>query len=494
MDPTTSAYADPLARTSNGSGGPGIAADLTSKQPTVSDTSGLQTSTVPSAATNAAFNNPFLSGGASSLGGTSSSTGQGPPVTHSHSHAHPSSSLSTGSGAGAGTGVVSGSGPNTGSFHDDIQARASEITSGTSIPNPNDRDNINSTASHKRTGSTTNDTTTTTNNASNAANNISNNIGNTAASVQGRAQDAANQASNKASEAATGIRQRVRKLSVQLEGAGDHPAVKNAKGAANNQIAQIREQLGRSQTVRDLEKRTGVDRVALVFGGVAAYLILIPFNLLRLALPLTQLLTILPATLLSAETLDRQDSKVNDDKTKSLLSYFVVLGFIQTVESLMAGFLERRIPQYYTIKLLFLAYLLHPRTQGALKVNQSVFRPLLARAQQFQSADYGAGAASSGTGPGSNTYSAKQSAYPSANVNEQTPPTSKPSLSSASSPTQPQSGFGNLAANVPLPGEDQNTVGGSSGFVGSSAGVGAADNLTRNDARGQGFNVVSELH
>ncbi|OCF37580.1 hypothetical protein I317_05004 [Kwoniella heveanensis CBS 569] len=474
MDPTTSAHVDPFAHPGSASG-PGIAADLTSKQPTVSDTSGLQTSTVPSASTNAAFNNPFVSGSAT-LGGAPSSGG--PAVTHSHTQHH--------TGAGAGAGLSTSSGPGTGSFHDDIQAKASELTTGASIPNPNDRDNINSTASHKRTGSTTNDTTGNTNTASG-----------TIQQGQAKVQDAANHASNKASEAATGLRQRVRKLSVQLEGAGDHPAVKNAKGAANNQIAQIREQLGRSQTVRDLEKRTGVDRVVLVFGGIAAYLILIPFNLLRLALPLTQLLTILPATLLSAETLDRQDSKANDEKTKSLLAYFVVLGFIQTVESLMAGFLERRIPQYYTVKLLFLAYLLHPRTQGALKVNESVFRPLLARAQQAQSS---ASSSYSGSSTGSNTYGAKQfsssssSAYPST-ANVQTPPTSKPSLSSASSPTQPQTaGFGNLAANIPLPGEDQNTVGGSSGFVGSGGALGAADNLTKNDARGQGFNVVSELH
>ncbi|WVF70074.1 hypothetical protein IAT40_004861 [Kwoniella sp. CBS 6097] len=474
MDPTTSAHVDPLARSGTTSG-PGIAADLTSKQPAVSDLSGLQTSTVPSSNTNAAFNNPFLSGSATLGGAATSSTtggGGGPAVTHSHTQHH--------------TGV--GAGPGTESFHDEIQAKASELTTGAAIPNPNDRENINSTASHKRTGSTTNDTTTSSHSTTGTTG---------SGSIQGRAQDAANQASNKASdaanqasnkasEAATGIRQRVRKLSVQLEGAGDHPAVKNAKGAANNQIAQIREQLGRSQTVRDLEKRTGVDRVVLVFGGIAAYLILIPFNLLRLALPLTQLLTILPATLLSAETLDRQDSKANDDKTKSLLSYFVVLGFIQTVESLMAGFLERRIPQYYTVKLLFLAYLLHPRTQGALKVNQSVFRPLLARAQQAQSTSHSGSSSNYSSGTGSNTYSAKQSTYPTANV--QTPPTSKPSLSSASSPTQPQTGFGNLAANIPLPGEDQNTVGGSSGFVG------AGDNLTKSDARGQGFSVVSELH
>lgn len=59
--------------------------------------------------------------------------------------------------------------------------------------------------------------------------------------------------------------------------------------------------------------------------------------------------------------------------------------------------------QYYTLKLIFLAYLAHPQTRGALKLHESVFRPLLARA----------------SAPTSSAY---------------TPPTSKPSTSSASSP------------------------------------------------------------
>ena len=71
---------------------------------------------------------------------------------------------------------------------------------------------------------------------------------------------------------ATGLRQRVNNLGSQLDSAthqaADHPAVQNAKGTAQKQIAQLREQLGRSQTIRDIEKRLQIDRVYLVFGGV----------------------------------------------------------------------------------------------------------------------------------------------------------------------------------------------------------------------------------
>lgn len=69
---------------------------------------------------------------------------------------------------------------------------------------------------------------------------------------------------------------------------------------------------------------------------------MIPLNLLGLALPTTQLLTFLPPSALAIRTLDRP----NEERTKTLLSYFVVFGFVQFAESLMAGFLERKIRTY----------------------------------------------------------------------------------------------------------------------------------------------------
>ncbi|WVQ84013.1 hypothetical protein IAT38_006158 [Cryptococcus sp. DSM 104549] len=183
--------------------------------------------------------------------------------------------------------------------------------------------------------------------------------------------------SDKSAPAAAGIRQRVNRLSASLEDASGHPAVQNAKEVATRQTQTLRQRLGRSQTVLDLERRTGVDRVVLVVGGVISYILLIPLNIFRLALPTTQFLTILPAAYLAGQVLEAPETTANDDKVKSLLSFFVVLGAIQTLESLMAGFLEKRIPQYYTVKLLFLAYLLHPRTQGAKKVYETVLRPVV---------------------------------------------------------------------------------------------------------------------
>ncbi|TYJ51475.1 hypothetical protein B9479_007952 [Cryptococcus floricola] len=171
----------------------------------------------------------------------------------------------------------------------------------------------------------------------------------------------------------TGLRQRASKL----DAAAAHPALQNARRTAFSYTQSIRDRLARSPTVLRLEKRTGVDRVALLAGGALLYFLLIPLNIFRLGLPTTQLLTFLPASYVAAQILDARDSQANNEKVKDLLSFFVVLGFIQTAESLMIGVLEKRIPQYYTVKLLFLAYLLHPKTLGARKIHESVFRPVI---------------------------------------------------------------------------------------------------------------------
>ncbi|WVQ68982.1 uncharacterized protein L199_007193 [Kwoniella botswanensis] len=417
MDPTTSAHVDPFA---------GPNSDLTSKQPAVTDTSGLTTSTVPSSgasnaphlgAPSSGFNNPFVSG---------------PPVVP--------------------TDPIKQDYPDT------------QVYPNTNTNGQQDFADIHARSAGAGVGGTTSDSTSQT--VTDKAHVASNKASETATQAQNKASQVSSQAQQKANEAATGIRQRVRKLSVDLNNAADHPAVKNVKGTANNYIAQLREQLGRSQTVRDLEKRTGVDRVVLVVGGILGYILLIPLNVLRLALPITDLLTILPATYLAAVVLDKPDTTANDQKVKSLLSFFVVLGAIQTVESLMAGFLERKIPQYYTVKLLFLAYLLHPRTQGATQVHERVFRPILASAQQSAKSAPPPTSGYSNNGS-TNTYGA-----PKSSSTVSTPPTSKPSLSTVSSPQT--SGFTTMAASIPLPGE--------------------SENITREDARGQGYSVVSELH
>ncbi|WVO15123.1 hypothetical protein L204_102767 [Cryptococcus depauperatus] len=173
------------------------------------------------------------------------------------------------------------------------------------------------------------------------------------------------------------LRQRVHRLAGSIENASEHPTVQKTRGVVRQYLTRLREYLGTSATITRLERQTGVDRVVLLVGTVFLYIVLIPFNLFGLALLTTQLLTFLPAAYLSAQILDSQNSDRQQEQVKNLLSFFVVLGSLQTLESLMAGLLERKIPQYYTTKLLFLAYLLHPKTRGAQKIHENIFRPLI---------------------------------------------------------------------------------------------------------------------
>ncbi|WWC67684.1 uncharacterized protein I206_101596 [Kwoniella pini CBS 10737] len=441
MDPTTFAHVDHSGYTN---------ADLTAKQPTVYETSGLTTSTIPPGAApphlgaaSEGFNNPFETSNTSNNPFTNSKSSSSPPTAPVNpiKQSYPETQIYRETQAGQ-------------SDFADIHARSTtsdrNTTEGTARQNLSDATTQASDKANEVTTQASNKVNEVTTQASNKANEA-------ASQASTKASQFSEQVQQKANEAATGIRQRVRKLSVDLNNAADHPAVKNAKGTANNYIAQFREQLGRSETIRDLEKRTNVDRVVLVVGGVLGYILLIPLNILRLALPITDLLTILPATYLSAIIIDKPETTANDQQVKSLLSFFVVLGAIQTLESLMAGVLENRIPQYFTIKLLFLAYLLHPRTQGATQVHEKVFKPLLASAQR---------SSKQAPPPSSSTYPAPNSAS-----KVSTPPTSKESLSTASSPQT--TGFTTMATFIPLPNEN--------------------DNITRADARGQGYAVVTEV-
>lgn len=203
---------------------------------------------------------------------------------------------------------------------------------------------------------------------------------------------------------------------------------------------------------------------------------MIPLNLFGLALPTTTLLTLLPPSFLALGILESKDvsSEQNEAATRALLAYFVTLGFIQFLESLAAGVLEKRIrkwssepsrhqlteAQYYTVKLLVLAYLLHPRTQGAMLVHQNVYKPLFVQGTSSR-----------------NINTPPQSKEAGFNVNSPTVPSHPNNGSTLSSGTG--SGLGS-GASVP------STFG---TFQSDSHG-----NVTKQASEGNAFSVVSEIH
>ena len=66
----------------------------------------------------------------------------------------------------------------------------------------------------------------------------------------------------------------------------------------------------------------------------------------------------------------------NEDDDKQWLSFWTVFGIFQTIE-LFFGFILSFIPYYAVIRLVFFIFLMHPATNGAHKIYESVFKPLL---------------------------------------------------------------------------------------------------------------------
>ena len=71
----------------------------------------------------------------------------------------------------------------------------------------------------------------------------------------------------------------------------------------------------------------------------SSFTLLVPFNVLGLALPVTTALALAGPSYQAIQALDRND----EQGIKNILIYFVVFGLVQTVESLMGGFLERHL-------------------------------------------------------------------------------------------------------------------------------------------------------
>ncbi|RSH88025.1 uncharacterized protein EHS24_000549 [Apiotrichum porosum] len=186
--------------------------------------------------------------------------------------------------------------------------------------------------------------------------------------------------SARSSVAVTRAREHGAKVSAALGGArqravelGNHPVAVRAQGIASANANRARDILGRSETIRSAEKLTGIDRLLLVIGGNVLFALLVPYNILGLAHPITTALCLAGPTYHAAMLLD--DGNIGE--IDNILLYFVFFGLVQTIESLAAGFLEANIPKYYTIKLFILGYLGHPRWKGASKIYDVTLRKLV---------------------------------------------------------------------------------------------------------------------
>ncbi|CAK9782338.1 hypothetical protein CC85DRAFT_299398 [Cutaneotrichosporon oleaginosum] len=153
----------------------------------------------------------------------------------------------------------------------------------------------------------------------------------------------------------------------KFDQAAAHPHAQRAYAIADEQVRALRRALGGSESVVAAEKATGIDRVRLVAGALAAFILLVPLNTFGMAQATTSALTLILPAYKALLILER------GGPTENLLAYFVVLGYFQVLESLLLPILVSQIPRYYTVKLAFMIYLAHPRTNGAIKVYNILF-------------------------------------------------------------------------------------------------------------------------
>jgi len=154
-----------------------------------------------------------------------------------------------------------------------------------------------------------------------------------------------------------------------------HPVYIQATDKARYYNAQLDKELGRYPILNNLEQRTQVPKTALVLGGAVIASLLILVN--ALAAPVSNLVGWgLPAYL----SFRAIESPQQDDDVQ-WLTYWVVFGFFNFIESFALRIVLYYLPFYYAFKTIFVLWLQLPATMGARTFYTSVLRPVLANAK-----------------------------------------------------------------------------------------------------------------
>ncbi|KZO99650.1 hypothetical protein CALVIDRAFT_476731 [Calocera viscosa TUFC12733] len=151
----------------------------------------------------------------------------------------------------------------------------------------------------------------------------------------------------------------------------NHPVVKQAQDRANYYVAQLDKELGKYPYLNQIESKTSVPK-AWVFIGTSIILVIgMLFN--ALAAPISNFIGWLLPAYLSFRALE---SKETDDDIQ-WLTYWVVFGFFNFLESVALSLVLYYFPFYYVFKTAFIVWLQLPATRGARTLYLSVARPLL---------------------------------------------------------------------------------------------------------------------
>jgi len=151
----------------------------------------------------------------------------------------------------------------------------------------------------------------------------------------------------------------------------NHPVVKQAQDRANYYVAQLDKELSKYPYMNQIEQNTRVPKAWAFLGTSVILLIGMLFN--SLAAPISNFIGWLLPAYLSFRALE---TKGADDDIQ-WLTYWVIFGFFNFLESIALGLVLYYFPFYYVFKTAFVIWLQLPATLGARTLYLSVARPLL---------------------------------------------------------------------------------------------------------------------
>ncbi|EIW67141.1 protein YOP1 [Tremella mesenterica] len=152
----------------------------------------------------------------------------------------------------------------------------------------------------------------------------------------------------------------------------NHPYTQNAQKFVSQQVNSLDAELNKYPMLRDLETRTRIPKAYGVLALGASSVILIFFNMFGLAQPVSNMIGWALPAYLSIQAIESPGT--NDDK--QWLTYWVVFGMMNLIESMGVRAILFWIPMYYVFKTLFIIYLMLPATRGAEVLYFNVVRPV----------------------------------------------------------------------------------------------------------------------
>ncbi|RDB15616.1 Protein YOP1 [Hypsizygus marmoreus] len=150
-----------------------------------------------------------------------------------------------------------------------------------------------------------------------------------------------------------------------------HPVFIQAQNKANFYLAQLDKELTKYPVLNALEQRTQVPKTYLVIGALTLLTILHTFN------PLAAVVSNLVGWALPAYLSFKAIESPSPHDDVQWLTYWVVFGFFNFVESFALRLVLYYLPWYFVFKTLFIVWLQLPVFRGAQVAYFSIIKPVL---------------------------------------------------------------------------------------------------------------------